>query len=816
MTFESIPAELRALPQWVLWKYGSRDGKPTKLPINANTGRLADTTDPATWTTFENATARQNGNGLGYVFSADDPYTGIDFDACRDPKTGAIAAWAQPWIEKLNSYSEVSPSGTGIKVWVKAKWPMGAGKKKSVAEAELIPGKKPAIEAYDHSRYFEVTGERLDGLPAEPQERQEEIDELCRAFFSESARSSYREGAKASRSSVVERARKYLDTIPGAISGSGGHNQTFRVACVLVLGFGLAKPEALALLLEYNRRCEPPWSDRELLHKVDSADKQEGPRGYLRDAQPDEWANTSVPEYHEEAALNNAGGDGDKWSSDLWPDPLPLGNELPPVEPFNDEFLPESFRPAAKDIAQRMQVPLDFPAVAQVLTLAGAVNRRAEIQPKANDYTWVVKPNLWGGIIAPPGFMKSPTVECATKPLREIEDDYRRTFEQDGLEFQKAREFWELRRNAYRQSITAAFKAGKPLPNEIGPPPEEPKPVRLIINDATFESLHEIMAVNPAGILLIRDELSGFLAQLERHGREGERAFYLEAWNGNTGHTIDRIGRGSIHVPACCVSMVGGIQPNRLKNYFADTLRGGPTDDGLIQRFQLLVWPDLPSGWMLVDRFPDSAALKQVESILKKLVRLDAEAPLRLRFSAEAQELFNDWMAELEAKVRSEDIHPALAGHLSKFRKTMPALALLFELADRGAMGGFDGFVASLQADSQIYGEVSLQHTQQAAAFCDYLESHARRVYACVITPQVRAAHVLASKIKAKKVGVDGVFSLREVYLKGWSGIDSPELAQGAAGILEDASWIRAMDQEPGLQGGRPSMKYEINPKVRQ
>jgi len=508
------------------------------------------------------------------------------------------------------------------------------------------------------------------------------------------------------------------------------------------------------------------------------------------------------------------GADDDNSSSDLWPDPAPLGNELPPVNQFNEELLPISFRSAAKDIAERMQVSLDYPATAQICTLAGAVNRRAEIQPKANDNTWTVKPNLWGGIIAPPGFMKTPTLESATRLLRKIEDEYRIKFDQESLDFQRAKELWDLQKNAYRQSATQAYKKNQTLPQEVGHPPEEPKQIRFIINDATFESLHEIMAVNPAGIFVVRDELSGFLAQLDRPGREGERAFYLQAWNGDTGHTIDRIGRGSIHVSACCVSMLGGIQPNKLKAYFADTLRGGPTDDGLIQRFQLLVWPDPPSGWILVDRPPDSAALKQVETILQKLVKLDAEFPLGFRFSAEAQELFYAWLAVLEAKVRSEDIHPALAGHLSKFRKTMPALALLFELADRAADPGFDGFVASLQGDFEKFGEVSLQHAQQAAAFCDYLESHARRVYACVITPQLRAAQVLASKIKTKKVGADGVFSLREVYLKGWSGLDTPELAQGAAGILQDAGWIRPVNDAPGPQGGRPSMRYEINPKV--
>ena len=93
-------------------------------------------------------------------------------------------------------------------------------------------------------------------------------------------------------------------------------------------------------------------------------------------------------------------------SSDNWPEPEPLAETLPDVMQFDLELMPESLRPLVKDVAERMQVPLDFPAVTAIATLAGVVNRRAIIQPKRNDHTWIVVPNLWGGIIAPPGMMK--------------------------------------------------------------------------------------------------------------------------------------------------------------------------------------------------------------------------------------------------------------------------------------------------------------------------------------------------------------------------------------------------------------------------
>jgi putative DNA primase/helicase len=238
------------------------------------------------------------------------------------------------------------------------------------------------------------------------------------------------------------------------------------------------------------------------------------------------------------------------------------------------------------------------------------------------------------------------------------------------------------------------------------------------------------------------------------------------------------------------------------------TLKDGPSNDGLIQRFQLLVWPNTDPAWTYIDREPDAAAEAQASKVFRKLVDLDVECPIRFRFAPDAQELFVTWLGGLEAEIRGEDIHPALVSHLSKYRKLMPALATLFELADRAATG------QPLETGSDHeYLYVSLEHTKQAAAWCDYLLSHARRIYSCVTTPRMRAAQVLAEKIKKGKLGTSS-FSCRDVYLKGWGGLDNHELVKMAAEVLQDAGWVRIVTTEPGPSGGRPSDRYEINPEV--
>ena len=230
------------------------------------------------------------------------------------------------------------------------------------------------------------------------------------------------------------------------------------------------------------------------------------------------------------------------WAANDWPKPEPIQSELPPVEEFSENLLPVSLRPLVLDVAERMQVPMDYPAASIVLCLAGAVNRRAIIQPKAHDTGWLVVPNLWGGIVAPPGFMKSPVIQNAIRPLNQIQTDWRLDHEQALKGYGRAKEEYELRLASWKELYKAKDKKSLPTPDRPDDSLEEPKLRRLIVNDATFEALHQTMSENPAGILVIRDELTGWWSTLDRTGREGERAFSLQAWNGDTGHTIDRIG----------------------------------------------------------------------------------------------------------------------------------------------------------------------------------------------------------------------------------------------------------------------------------
>jgi len=145
---EGIPDGLKRRPQWVAWRLEERGGKPTKVPYCPATGQRASTTDLLTWGAFEEALmVLDRYDGLGFVFCSGDPYCGVDLDGCVDPDTGDVEGWAAEIVEALDSYTELSPSGTGLHVIAKGKIPSNA--------------RSGSVEMYATERFFTVTGHRF-------------------------------------------------------------------------------------------------------------------------------------------------------------------------------------------------------------------------------------------------------------------------------------------------------------------------------------------------------------------------------------------------------------------------------------------------------------------------------------------------------------------------------------------------------------------------------------------------------------------------------------------------------------------------------
>src|SRR5262249_47381474 len=148
---------------------------------------------------------------------------------------------------------------------------------------------------------------------------------------------------------------------------------------------------------------------------------------------------------------------------------------------------------------------------------------------------------------------------------------------------------------------------------------EQPKAQRYVVNDTTYEALGEIMADNPNGVLAFRDELVSLLKTLDREDNAAARGFFLSAWNGTGGDKFFRIIRGRTSIEAACLSLLGSTQPGRISGYLSRAISGGDGDDGLVQRFGLLVWPDQVAEWKNVDRPPNTDARNAAWETFKSL-----------------------------------------------------------------------------------------------------------------------------------------------------------------------------------------------------
>lgn len=490
------------------------------------------------------------------------------------------------------------------------------------------------------------------------------------------------------------------------------------------------------------------------------------------------------------------------WSARV--EELPIA--LPPVAPFAEELLPVALRPWISDIAQRMQCPPDYPAVASIIALASVVGRQMAIRPKARD-DWTVVANLWGAVIGRPALLKTPAIAEPLRMVAALEALARQDHEQAAKDFEADVLVREALTKDAKARIARAVKEeniglAQAIAAESLDSPEAPARRRFLTQDSTVEKLGELLRDNPRGILIFRDELVGFLKVLDQEGREGSRAFYLEAWNGNGAFTFDRIGRGTVEIPAACVSIIGAIQPGPLRDYLSAAVAGGAGDDGLLQRFQLAVWPDPSREWVNIDQWPDTAARQAARAVFTRLDSLDPLAigarqeegdPVPwLRFDPEAQDAFNGWRQELEYRLRDNDLHPALESHLAKFRSLVPSLALLCHLADHPEGGAVD-------APSLL----------RALTWGEYLETHARRVYSPALTPEFFSAIELHRRLPS----LPEPFTAKEVYKNHWRSLDIRG-TKDAIQVLLDFGHIREEETE-GPPIGRPTTRYEVHPAIR-
>jgi putative DNA primase/helicase len=493
-----------------------------------------------------------------------------------------------------------------------------------------------------------------------------------------------------------------------------------------------------------------------------------------------------------------------------WPDPCPLPESLLAVDPFSLDLIPEKLRPWVADITERMQCPPDFVAVSVMAGLGSLIGRKLVIRPQAQN-DWQECANMWALPIGRPGLLKSPAMEEALRPLKRLSGKAEEAFKKARLEYEVVANVANLRAKENVRKATKIIEKDSTadISYLLGGEGEASEPIlrRYIANDTNVASLGVLLQQNPNGLLVFRDELVSLLDSLDQEENTSERGFYLTAWSGNSGYTFDRIVRGlNLRIEGACLSMLGSTQPSRISRYVSRAVRGGRGDDGLIQRFGLLVWPDVSPAWFNVDRWPNKEARTATFKIFEYLDDLDwrAVAAKRdrgadgdeeglpyLRFGLDANDRFVDWRSDLEKRLRSGDLHPALESHLAKYRKLVPGLALICHLVDGG---------------TEFVGLTALD---RALAWAKYLETHARRAYGSATAVSAITARAIVAKIRSGDL--KSQFRSHEVWRPGWSKLTDSDAVRAALELLADYDWLRVRKVETA---GRPAFDYIVNPKI--
>jgi phage/plasmid primase-like uncharacterized protein len=505
-----------------------------------------------------------------------------------------------------------------------------------------------------------------------------------------------------------------------------------------------------------------------------------------------------------EAAVGGPAGAGD------WPAPREIVSQLPEAPAFDaGVLLPKALADFVLDEADRMPCSPDYIAAALVVCLGSVIGAKCGLKPKRRD-DWIVVPNLWGGIVGDPSSKKSPALGTVTRFLDRLEA--REAEKQvDALTiFEAEKAAFEAHQSAVKSNMKKAASGAKPDHLKMTASiadlqglqvPQEPHALRYKSNDSSVEKLGDILSRNPQGIMVFRDELTGLLASWEREGHEGDRAFYLESWNGTGSFNIDRIGRGEQFVKTLCLSIFGGIQPDKIESYLAG-IASSLDNDGRVQRFQVMVYPNAVP-WVWCDRYPVKGAREAVRDVFDRLASFDpvqdgATQPddfvklPHFQFDDEAQEVFIEWCEQLNLVHIANEQDPLMRQHFGKFEKLFCSLALVLHLAE--------GHIGNVKMDNAL----------RAAAWCDYLAGHARRIYGMVEGAKVATARTLCRRIREGKLKPG--FTVRDVLRKCWTGLTTSLQVEAALLILEEHHYLRSYDSTHGT--GRPTTQYDINPAL--
>lgn len=503
-----------------------------------------------------------------------------------------------------------------------------------------------------------------------------------------------------------------------------------------------------------------------------------------------------------------------------WPEPADLLSPAP-VPRFPPDFLPGALREFAESQAFDLQAPLDFVGIPLLIITATAIGKELRMAPKAHA-NWTERACLWGACIGHVGESKTPAFSAALAPIWPLQKKWREAFQEELKAHSAAAGRARMIKKQWERDAATALKKGEEIPPkpEGAEPPEPPVAREMITIDATQERIALLLMHNPRGMLLFRDELSGWFASFNQYRPGADEQFYLQCHAG--GPWLQHRVKGDITISDAFLAVFGGLQPDVVAAALARGVHDGKPDNGLTARFSLLAWPEPVADLQWVDNSPDRDLRERVNHLFERLAALDPERLVGppfpnsseyspLRFAPEAQEVFHDWYLQHHQAQQALEPEAQIKGHFAKYDGLFARLALVHHL------------LRHVQGEPVEPAMIDAVTARAVRRFVDgYLRPHARKVYGHLGRDPGYSG--------AKKIGqwlIDNPditsFTAREISRKQWAGLTGRDentgkdyLRAALAHLDNVAGWVRAEEIPTGPQGGRPTVCYAVNPKIYQ
>lgn len=482
-----------------------------------------------------------------------------------------------------------------------------------------------------------------------------------------------------------------------------------------------------------------------------------------------------------------------------WPDPdmTVAQPPTPPAPVMSDDAFATVYGPWASWIqtaAKVKGVPVDYVALALLSAASAVIGNARWASPWQG---WKETTILWVMLVGDPSAGKSPALDAVLDPIREIERGLAETYKTRRKDWEAADEIAALSLAQWKSNAKAAIADGneapaKPFNADAGAPPIRE---RITISDVTTEKVATLLAASWRGLLLFRDELSGWLGSMDRYsGGGGDRPFWLEAYGGRS-YPVDRKSNPEpIIVDHLSVAILGGTQPDKLSRLLVKT-----DDDGLLARF-LTVFPEpVP-----LSRPTDEIDARKMQAGFERLMSLPSafdengnKRPFIVPFSEGAANALQEFRAECRAW--EAEATGLFKGHIGKMPGLVVRVSCVLAHLDWASMPG-----------APFPDEISAAHVGRACYLVgEHMRGHAFRAYGAAEPPEeIRNARKVANLILRER---PRRLTVRDIQNRQMSGLQKSKDVEAALSSLEQSDWMRRISEN---SGGRPRVFYVVNPKL--